>query len=127
MTAYITDVDYLEFTGGNDDIPDNFVALANLASDQTDILTSYQIRRKGLESFSPTQQELIRKAVCAQVHYLEAYGGMDALTDNFSSMTLGKFSYSDTGNGNPRFPSYSPISQSYLSHTGLLYSGIDWR
>lgn len=72
-------------------------------------------------------QERIKKAVCAQIEYLDANGGSEL--DNGSGLsgaTLGKFSYSGASsgaNGSTEQSHISPRAERLLWPTGLTYRG----
>ena len=71
-------------------------------------------------------QEQIRKAVCAQIEYLDANGGSDM--DNgadLQSAGLGKFNYTKASgaSGSTQQSLYAPRAQRILAPTGLLYRG----
>ena len=75
---------------------------------------------------SESVQDLVKKAVCAQIEYLDANGGSDL--DNgaeIQSATLGKFNYSrSTGaNGSTEQSRFSPRAERILWPTGLTYRG----
>lgn len=70
----------------------------------------------------------VYKAVCAQVDYIESCGGIESMTEGgYSSVTLGKFSYSGgatAGEQSSSAASLCTMSQDYLMPTGLLYRGV---
>ncbi|MBP1542847.1 MAG: hypothetical protein J6A16_02025 [Oscillospiraceae bacterium] len=70
-------------------------------------------------------------AVCAQADYIEAHGGVYALSDDSSggSVTLGRFSYS-AGSGMSTAVGAAacvlcPHAQTILRPTGLLFRGVE--
>ena len=68
----------------------------------------------------------ICKAVCAHADYIDSNGGVESLSDSgFSSVSLGKFSYSSdsSGNKNSGAVTLCPLAQGYLAPTGLFYRG----
>lgn len=70
----------------------------------------------------------VYKAVCAHADYIEANGGAESLTENsYSSVSLGKFSYSadSSGDSNNSAVSLCPLALGYLAPTGLLYRGVE--
>lgn len=79
-----------------------------------------------MDSYSPDIKECIKKAMCAQIEYLDANGGseMDNGAD-IQSAGLGKFNYTRaSGNsGNQAQPIYAPRAKRILAPTGLLYRG----
>lgn len=125
--SYITADEYLEFTGVN--APDEFRALSDIASDQINALCGWKIRGSldGLNDFSQTQ---VKRAVCAQVQWIDEHGGLSSLASgDADSMTLGKFSYSAPAGGAETTGgvSYSPLAAMYLAPTGLLYTAVKRR
>lgn len=58
------------------------------SSDQIDRLTYGRIRKKGFENLTEYQQEMIKKAVCYQVDFINSYG-------EYLSSPLGGFSIGD--------------------------------
>lgn len=68
----------------------------------------------------------VYKAVCSQVDFVVHNGGTDSLyQDSMTSVTLGKFSYTQ-GNGNvSNAIGLCDLSISYLLPTGLMYQGVD--
>ena len=66
------------------------------------------------------------KAVCAHADYIDSNGGTKSLTENsYSSVSLGKFSYSadSSGDSDNGAVSLCPLALGYLAPTGLLYRG----
>lgn len=70
-------------------------------------------------------QENVKKAVCAQVEYINANGGLDWINSSgTSSVTIGKFSMSGSSGGNSSVKQIvSPNMLAYLEQAGLLYRG----
>lgn len=71
----------------------------------------------------------VKKAVCSQIDYVIANGGMDCFTsDEFSSVSLGNFSYSTGGNSssstNGSADTLCSAAGTYLRMTGLMYRGL---
>ena len=71
----------------------------------------------------------VKKAVCSQIDYVIANGGMDCFTsDNFNSVSLGNFSYSTGGSSadgtNGSADTLCSAAGTYLRMTGLLYRGL---
>ena len=62
--------------------------LLDEASDQVDRLTYGRIRKKGFNGLSGYQQEMIKKAVCFQADFINAYG-------EYLNMPLSGFSAGD--------------------------------
>lgn len=80
--------------------------------------------------------ERVRMAICAEIEYLYSLGGIKAINakqdvQKTSESYAGSYSYSVDSkqfasiqyvNGVPR----APLIDTYLSNTGLLYSGVDY-
>mgnify|MGYP000869323556 CR=1 FL=1 len=120
-------VDYLYYTetykGVSVDETD-FPTLEIRASEIIDELTMHKVKQGSLDTYSPFIQEQFKKAMCAQIEYIDSIGGVDVLDEQpMQSMALGKFNYSgqntNTGNSN-----VSPRVKSLLFPTGLLYRGL---
>lgn len=83
----------------------------------------YRITEERLNSYSTYIQERVKKAICAEIEYLDANGGFDV--DSGASMQsagLGKFNY--TGVSTTKGQSiYAPRALRILAPTGLLYRG----
>ena len=89
-------------------------------------MTMYRLTLPAFHAMSEAHQERVRKAICAQIEYLDANGGSDM--DNgadLQSAGLGKFNYakSSGSDGNSKQSIYSPRAQRILFSTGLLYRG----
>lgn len=126
---YISKEDFTTYAPSCATIDTNeFNELEERASEVIDMLTLNRIvRAGGLSALDAKDQAAIKKAVCAQVQMMYANGGVDAVTgqSGAQSVTIGKFSYtkaqgSQTINGIP----LSPLVESYLAPTGLLYRGL---
>ena len=79
-----------------------------------------------VDTVPETLRERVYKAVCAHADYIDSSGGVESLSDSgFSSVSLGKFSYSSdsSGNKNNGAVTLCPLAQGYLAPTGLLYRG----
>lgn len=123
---YITELYYTDTFKGEPVDPADFPSLCERAEEIIEELTLYRVSSKTFSSFPEDVQERIKKAVCAQIEYLEVNGGSDM--DNgvdLQSATLGKFNYTkSTGaNGSTAQSIYSPRAQRILLPTGLLYRG----
>ena len=86
----------------------------------------YRIRPELIDTYETDTQERIKKAVCAEIEYLDANGGSDL--DNGSDLQsagLGKFNYSRAAgvSGSSQQSVYAPRALRLLSPTGLLYRG----
>ena len=131
--AYFTDT----YLGTWDGTPQEFAKLERRASEMIDMYTMHKIPLKGgLDKFKPFIQEQVKKAVCAQIEYLDAMGGWDELVDGQlggnGAVRLGSFSYgggaSGGGSGDARQQSWgdniSQFVKPLLAPTGLLYRGV---
>lgn len=121
------DEEYYEstFNGESVDFSD-FPSLCERAGEIIEEMTMYRVTPVTFLAMSGDTQERIKKAVCAQIEYLDANGGSDM--DNgadLQSAGLGKFNYSRaSGQDGSSFQSlYSPRAQRLLFPTGLLYRG----
>lgn len=104
----------------------DFPSLLDRAAEIIEELCMYRISESNLDKYGIDTQERIRKAVCAQIEYLDANGGseMDNGTD-LQSAGLGKFNYTKASgaSGSTKQSVYAPRAQRILAPTGLLYRG----
>ena len=121
------DFDYYNdtFHGESVDSAD-FPSLCERAGELIEELTLYRLTPMTFLAMPEDTQEIVKKAVCAQIEYLDANGGSDL--DNGSgiqSATLGKFSYSGSAgvNGGAEQSRFSPRAERLLWPTGLTYRG----
>lgn len=121
--AYITEDYYLNDYKGQP-TEDDLSALIERASDTVDCLTAYAVG--DIDSQPEHIARLIKKAVAAQVEFMDANGGLAAFNDGgVSSCTIGKFSYTAGGSYDGASSSRcSPAAVNFLEHTGLLYRGL---
>lgn len=125
---YVTqDYYYNTFHGEPVDETD-FPSLLDRAAEIIEELCMYRISESNLNKYGTDAQERIRKAVCAQIEYLDANGGseMDNGSD-LQSAGLGKFNYTKSSGvtGSTEQSIYAPRAQRILAPTGLLYRGGD--
>lgn len=104
----------------------DFPSLCKRAGELIEELTLYRLTPLAFLAMPEDVQEYVKKAVCAQIEYLDANGGSDL--DNGSgiqSATLGKFSYSGSSgvNGSTEQSRFSPRAERLLWPTGLTYRG----
>lgn len=124
--AYVT-LEYYKNTFHGESVDDSdFPAISDRASELVEEMTLYRLNPTAFESMPEEMQALVKKAVCAQIEYLDANGGSDL--DNgvdLQSAGLGKFNYSvaSDGSGGTQQSMYAPRSQRILTPTGLLYRG----
>lgn len=103
-----------------------FDKLCKMAEELIEELTLYRLTPMAFLAMPEDVQERVRKAVCAQIDYLDANGGAEM--DNgagIQSATLGKFSYSGSAgaNGSTEQSRFSPRAERLLWPTGLIYRG----
>ena len=107
---------------------DGFDSLELRAAEIVEEMTMYRLNETTFAAMPEDVQTRIKKAVCAQIEYLDANGGADIDNGvNVQSGTLGKFSYSQggasSGSGEFRQPVYAARAIRILAPTGLLYRG----
>lgn len=124
------DYDYYDETFKGESVdPSDFPALCERAGELIEELTLYRLTPTTFLAMPENIQNLVKKAVCAQIEYLDANGGADL--DNgvgIQSATLGKFSYSGSAgvNGSTEHSRFSPRAERILWPTGLTYRGGQW-
>jgi hypothetical protein len=127
--AYIDKTFYDGYHPGHGVDGDDLTILMERASIIIDHLTQNQISQFGLSDFTAAHQDMIKKAVAAQVDTLDEFGGVSALNggNDAAAVSIGKFSRTSklapTGkqvNGIP----VSPMVDLYLLPTGLLFCGM---
>lgn len=104
----------------------DFPSLCERAGEIIEEMTMYRLTPVTFLAMPEDTQERVKKAVCAQIEYLDANGGSDM--DNgadLQSAGLGKFNYSKaTGSdGDSKQSIYAPRAQRLLFPTGMLYRG----
>lgn len=122
---YVDETYYKDTFRGEVD-PADFQALCERAGELIEELTLYRLTPVTFLAMPENVQNLVKKAVCAQIEYLDANGGADL--DNgvgIQSATLGKFSYSGSvgANGSTEQSRFSPRAERILWPTGLTYKG----
>lgn len=124
--AYI-DLDYYNKTFHGEPVSDaDFPSLLERAYEVVEEMIMYRINEDLLKDYPDKTQNLIKKAICAQIEYLDANGGSDM--DNCSDLAsagLGKFNYSKSSSvdGTTSQSIYAPRARRILAATGLLYRG----
>ncbi len=124
--SYIDEAFYNDtFKGELVDTAD-FPSLSMRAEEIVEEMTMYRLTPTSFLAMSESTQDRVKRAVCAQIEYLEANGGSDM--DNgadLQSAGLGKFNYSKSAGagGNTKQSLYAPRASRYLFPTGLLYRG----
>lgn len=104
----------------------DFPSLSMRAGEIVEEMTMYRLTPTSFLAMPEATQDRVRRAVCAQLEYLEANGGSDM--DNgadLQSAGLGKFNYSKSAGagGSAQQFLYAPRAARYLLPTGLLYRG----
>ena len=127
---YIVKSDFTAYSPGTTIADSEFNELAERASDVIDIITFNRIiLAGGLSTYDAATQAYVKKAVCAQVQYMYANGGIDAVLGmsgaDVQSAGIGKFSYTRRQSGEVvgGIP-VSPLVRSYLRNTNLAYRGL---
>ncbi|MDF2513731.1 MAG: hypothetical protein K0S04_3597 [Herbinix sp.] len=93
------------------------------AAEMIDEITSYRMNSDLLLLQTTDIQTRFKKAVCAQIEFINANGGTEIYTaDNLQSAGLGKFNYTASGSGQTNM--IAPMAYKYLNPTGLLYRGL---
>ena len=126
--AYV-DTEYYETVYKGEPVPEtDFPGLLARAEEIIEELCMYRVSPVTILAMPEDVRERVKKAVCAQIEYLDANGGSDL--DNgagLQSASLGKFSYTlaaGAGTGGSFGQSvYSSRAQRLLAPTGLLYRG----
>lgn len=123
---YVTE-DYYNGTFHGEPVDNtDFPSLSERASELVEEMTMYRLTPITILAMPEDVQERVKKAVCAQIEYLDANGGGDMDNGNdLQSAGLGKFNYtkaSGTG-GSTQQSVYAPRAVRLLAPTGLLYRG----
>ena len=124
--AYVTYDYYSNVFFGESVAETDFPALSARASEIVEELCMYRIREDQMDAYDADTQECVKKAICAQIEYLDANGGSGIDTGNdLQSVGLGKYNYTrSTGtDGTSKQSSYAPRAIRILARTGLLYRG----
>lgn len=124
--SYITEEYYKNTYKGEPVASADFPSLRMRAEEIIEEMTLYRVSDALFPSYPEEVQERIKKAVCAQIEYLDANGGSDM--DNgadLQSAALGKFNYTKSAgaNGSTEQSIYSPRARRLLLSTGLMYRG----
>lgn len=70
----------------------------------------------------PWQEEMLKKAICAEAEFIAANGGVEWINEaGRSYVHLGKFSSTAVGESGGLL---SPVAVGYLNRAGLLYRGV---
>lgn len=106
---------------------EDFDTLELRAGEIVEEMTRYRLTEITFAAMPEAVQYAVKKAVCAEIEYLDANGGSDL--DNGSGLqsgSLGKFSFSSSAGaaeGGSGQSVYSPRALRILAPTGLLYRG----
>lgn len=124
--TYITETYYRNTFRGEPVEEAGFPSLCLRAAEIVEEMTRYRLTEDSFKMMPKAVQERVKKAVCAQIEYLDANGGSEL--DNGTGLqgaSLGKFSYSGVSgtNGEAGQSVYAPRAQRLLAPTGLLYRG----
>lgn len=121
------DQEYYDKTFQGEPVDDaDFPSLLERAIEIVEEMCMYRVNESDLDQYGSDIQHRLRKAVCAQIEYLDANGGADM--DNgadLQSAGLGKFNYGKSAgaSGSTEQSIYAPRAQRILAPTGLLYRG----
>lgn len=103
---------------------DEFSKFNKRSEDIIDSLTRYQIPQIGFDNLKDNVQELIKKAVCAQIEYFKVEGiesNINGVSSSSQSVSISGFSYSSSQPSSSRQTNrVSPSTLMYLEGTGLL-------
>lgn len=122
--AYVTEEYYSDTFKGEPVVSADFPALEARASELVEEMTMYRVTPITILVMPEPIQECIKKAVCAQIEYMDANGGSDMDNgDDLQSAGLGKFNYTKSSGGASQQSLYAPRAQRILAPTGLLYRG----
>lgn len=122
---YVDYTYYNETYKGKSVTAEDFPALELRASEIIDDITMYRVAQSSLGSYSELIQTQFKKAVCAQIDYIDSMGGIDVLDEApMQSAGIGKFNYSGGNSSTGSKDNTSPRVTSLLFPTGLLYRGL---
>ena len=122
--SYITQAYYEVDFQGEPVADTDFHSLLLRAEEIIEEMTLYRLNNITFLAMPEEVQERVKKAVCAQIEYLDANGGSDMDNgDAYQSASLGKFSYSRTSGTSGTQSIYAPRAMRYLIPTGLLARG----
>lgn len=117
--SYVEYEYYAGVYGGESADDADFSSMCTKAEEIIEEMTMYKLTPMTFLAMPEDVQEKIKKAVCAQIDYLDANEGIDFGND-FQSACLGKFSYSKVSSGSSSVSIYSPRARRILLPTGLL-------
>lgn len=123
---YVTHEYYSNTFHGESVNPSDFPSLLDRATEVIEEMCMYRVTPVTILAMPEEVQERIRKAICAQIEYLDANGGSDMDNEaDLQSAGLGKFNYTKASgaSGSTQQSLYAPRAQRILAPTGLLYRG----
>ena len=104
----------------------DFPGLLARAEELVEEMCMYRLTPVTFLAMPEVVQERVKKAVCAQVEYLDGNGGSELdMGGGLQSAALGKFNYTKAAGagGSTEQSSYAPRAARLLAPTGLLYRG----
>ena len=126
---------YFTVYKGSEATEASFPSLYARAADVIGAMTRWQAVEPDIYSLHPTQQTLVKKAICAQVDFF-AVNGLDSVAGgNDRGFTVGKVSVSgksgsDLVRRGAMAENVSPLVPMYLEQSGLMApqvaTGPDW-
>ncbi len=124
--SYVDSIYYTDTFKGEPVDDADFPSLCMRAEELIEELTMYRVTSVTILAMEEGVKERVKRAVCAQIEYLDANGGADM--DNGSDLQsagLGKFNYTKASgiNGSTEQSVYAPRALRILAPTGLLYRG----
>lgn len=123
---YVDEKYYHETFEGESVASADFSDLSRRAGEIIEEMTLYRLSEARFLKLPEETQDVVKRAVCAQIEYLDANGGASLdLWQGMSGGTLGKFSFSGitSANGSTKQSVYSPRAERILWPTGLTYRG----
>lgn len=124
--SYVDSIYYTDTFKGEPVDDADFPSLCMRAEELIEELTMYRVTPVTILAMEEGVKERVKRAVCAQIEYLDANGGADMDNgSNLQSAGLGKFNYTKASgiNGSTEQSVYAPRALRILAPTGLLYRG----
>lgn len=121
--SYIDKKYYDDEYSGEDIDNEHFERFNKRAEDVVNSLTDYQISKIGFDKLEPLQQELVKKAVCAQIEYFQVEGieaNITGISSASGSVSISGFSYSGQASSSRQTSRAAPSCLMYLDDAGLL-------
>lgn len=123
------DEKYYNETFMGEPVSADFPQLSQRAGEIIEEMTLYRLSEARFQELPEETRDIVKKAVCAQIEYLDANGGASLdLWQGMSGGTLGKFSFSGAASsgGSTKQSVHSPRAERILWPTGLTYRGGGW-